>query len=133
MLTPIPVPFNDDSIKVTGLRWSDSDTTQVELVSKRTGRVCHIDFKNVYGLRLLDELDIAETWMNTANGDLNSSWLFQVSSNGWFHLESTRSDFYAQHLENKPLEFLVAGYQECISVLSHSVPIVIEQYNNVGV
>jgi len=125
-ISPIPVPFVDDSIKVVGVHWGDERCTQIEVLSKRTGRTFVVEFDSVVGLRVLHELDLAGIWMSSDRQALGSSWLFEVSAGGWFELESTRDDFYTKHQDTRPFEFIIAAYQECVSVLSTSHPRVFE-------
>ena len=40
-------------------------------------------------------------------------------------MESTRDDFYTKH-EAPVMEFLIGGYQECVSILSRTGPVIIE-------
>ncbi len=124
-LDPVAVPFVDDSVKVVGVRWSDSGATVIDLVSKRSGRRARVEFQDDAGLRILGELDLANMWMGGNRSALRASWLFEVRSGGWFDLESTRDDFYTKH-EPPTREFLIAGYQECVSVFSRRGPTVIE-------
>lgn len=126
-LTAIQVPFNDDAVKVAHLHWSDGDQpTRIAVASRRSGRSCIVEFDAVIGLRMLDELDLASTWQGVPADVLKSSWLLAVKSGGWFELEATRPDFYTQHVLQKPTEFLVAGFQDCVSVLALSVPRILE-------
>ncbi|MEJ2795233.1 hypothetical protein WAE56_17640 [Iodobacter sp. LRB] len=126
-LTPIAVPFADETMKVTSLCWSDTEATQIVVASKRTGRSFVVEFQSVEGLRMLDELDLASVWINSASQALASTWLFKVNAGGWLELESTRDDFYTQHQENQPYEFLIGGYLECVSVLSLLPPVIQER------
>lgn len=126
-LAAVLVPFNDDAVKITDLRWSDGEQpTRIAVASRRSGRSCIVEFDAVIGLRMLDELDLASTWHGMPADFLKSSWLFAVKSGGWFDLEATRPDFYTQHVLQKPTEFLVAGFQECVSVLAPSFPRILE-------
>ena len=124
-LNPIAVPFCDDAVKVTALRWNADEATVIEVISKRSGRRCRIEFRDDVGLRILGELDLASMWMGQPRAALKSTWLFQVGAGGWFDLESTRDDFHLKH-EPPAGEFLIAGYQECVSVLSRREPVVTE-------
>lgn len=124
-LSPVAVPFVDDSMKVVGVSWSDSSPTIIDLVSKRSGRRAKVEFEVDAGLRILEELDLAGMWLGTDRSVLRASWLFEVEAGGWFDLESTRDDFYKKH-EAPIREFLIAGYQECVSVFSSSAPKVVE-------
>ena len=121
-LRPIAVPFTDDTIKVVAVHWSDVSGASIEIIAKRSGRACTVKFEHVAGLRMLHELDLASLWLEAENAALSSSWLFHVDSGGWLELESTRQDFYTQHELHKPREFLIAGFQECLSVLSFVEP-----------
>ena len=131
-LTPISVPFTDDSMKVARVHWSDEEPTNIQLLSRRAGRRCIVEFESVVGLRMLGELDLASIWLGAAEESLKSTWLFQVTAGGWLALECTRSDFYTQHESPKPHEWLIAGYQECVSVLSACAPKVYELTENAG-
>jgi hypothetical protein len=121
-LVPIQVPFRDDAMKLIAVHWSDRDVVRIEVASSRSKRGCVVEFDSVAGLRLLGELDLAATWIRADPEQLRASWLFKVTSNGWFALEASRNDFYLKHETPTPSEFLVAGYQECLSVLSHVEP-----------
>jgi len=121
-MRPISVPFHDDAIKVVEIRWTDADGASIDVLSRKSGQTCNVVFEHVVGFRTLDELDIASMWTEADKADLSSTWLFQVDRGGWFDLESTRLDFYAQHEPKRPSEFLVVGYQACVSILSHAMP-----------
>jgi hypothetical protein len=81
---------------------------------------------------MLGELDLASMWLDTDKSSLKATWLFQVNTGGWLELECTRNDFYTQHELQQPKEWLVAGYQECVSILSASSPEICERPVNVG-
>ncbi|WP_146161699.1 hypothetical protein [Pseudothauera lacus] len=112
-------------MKVVGVNWCDSGPTTIDLVSKHSGRRAKVEFEADAGLRILEELDLAGIWLGTDRSVLKASWLFEVEAGGWFDLESTRDDFYKKH-EAPIREFLVAGYQECVSVFSSNAPKVVE-------
>jgi hypothetical protein len=120
-LDPIAVPFRDDSVKVVQVRWSDTGTTVIDVVSKRSGRKGRVEFEDDTGLRILGESDLAGMWMGSDSEALKETWLFEVRAGGWFELESTREDFYTKH-ESPVREFLIAGYQGCVSVFSRLGP-----------
>ena len=124
-LDPLAVPFSDDAVKVVGVHWSDSGATVIDVVSKRSGRRGKVTFQDDVGLRILDELDLAGTWIGSDPAVLKATWLFEVSAGGWLDLESTRDDFYTKH-EVPVREFLIAGYQACVSVFSRLGPTTIE-------
>jgi len=121
-LRPIAVPLSDGSTKVTSLRWNENAGLSIELVSKHTQRAFAVKFESVVGVRSLHELDLAAFWLTAEKQVLSSSWFFEVCSGGWLELEATRDDFYTKHEALQPREYLVAGYQECVSILSFSAP-----------
>ena len=122
VLRPIAVPMRDAFIKVTALHWTENAGLSVELISKQTQRFFAVKFQAVEGVRSLHELDLASFWLSSEKQTLSSSYLFEVCSGGWLELEATRQDFYTKHEASQPREYLIAGYQECVSVLSFSEP-----------
>ena len=119
----IQVPFTDDSIKIVGVSWTDDLGLKVSIQSKRSRLACEVHFEHASGLRMLHELDLASWWSEIPSDARNAGWLYEVSGGGWLALESTRPDFYSQH-ERRDSEFLIAGYQECLSVFSSSPPVI---------
>ncbi len=124
-LHPIAVPFNDDAMRVVGLRWGVTGATVIDVVSERSGRRACLEFTDDAGHRVLDELNLAGMWLGADPSVLQTTWLFEVRAGGWLDLEATRADFYNQP-ELALREFLIAGYQECVSVLASSGPVVRE-------
>jgi hypothetical protein len=88
--------------------------------------VAVVEFESVAGFRMLSELDLANFWLGSDNKKLRSSWLFKVEAGGWLEQEAQRDDFYTKHQPKIPQEFLITGYDECISVLSLKEPKVYE-------
>jgi hypothetical protein len=125
LLEPVKVPFSDDSMKVVRVDWNAVGSTAVEVLSKREGRRFRVEFPGDVGLRILGELDLATMWIETPKEVLKATWLFVVRAGGWFELESARDDFYTKH-EAPVTEFLIGGYQDCVSIFSRSMPVVTE-------
>jgi len=121
-ITPIPVPFNDNLIKVCMVQWHDENETRVEVCLRKTQERAEVTFDCAIGVRILNELDIAAFWLSSPKGSLSSSWLFHVQSGGWFDFESQRDDFYSKHEDINIQEYLVAGYRECVSILCLGEP-----------
>lgn len=121
-LKSIDVPFNGNSIKLIGSNWSDNGATTFIVRLNETGELAEVAFTGGVGIRILEELDLASWWMEASGAQLSDSWLFHVSSGGWFDFESTRDDFYKKHESDKPKEYLITGYQECASILAYSEP-----------
>jgi hypothetical protein len=125
-LTALDVPFSDDYIKLIHFAWSDEEKTTIRITSKKTKRIALVEFDSVEGLRMLSELDLASFWLGADKEKLQSSWLFKVLARGWLEQEAQRDDLYMKHEPRAPQEFLIAGYGECISILSFAVPKVYE-------
>ena len=123
-VSPIEVPFNDDSIKIVSIAWSDELGLKVSILSKRSKQSCEVHFKLVSGMRMLHELDLASWWIQIPREARSTGWLYQVKAGGWFAFESSRLDFYSQH-EEPDSEYLVAGYDDCLSVFSGLPPVIV--------
>ena len=120
----IEVPFNGNSIKLIEANWSHDSKTTFKVRLNETGEIAEVSFIDDEGIRILEELDLANWWMNSTGSKLSESWLFKVKSGGWFDFESTRDDFYKKHEKRIVQEYLITGYQECVSILSSSKPTV---------
>lgn len=78
-------------------------------------------FAQTYGFRVLDELDLTEFWSQCSLAD---GWFFEVTGNGWKTLELTRPTFLSGR-QDWVREYLVVGFNECVSVLTKEEPIVV--------
>ncbi|HSV78661.1 MAG TPA: hypothetical protein VLK85_05585 [Ramlibacter sp.] len=125
LLEPLSVPFADDALQVVAMHWSSQKQTIIEVLSRRSGRRAEVHFVDDVGVRVLGELDLSSFWMDQPRDAMKSTWLFVVTSGGWFDLESTRQDFYTKH-EAPVTEYLIAGCHECVSVLARTQPVVVE-------
>jgi len=77
-----------------------------------------VTFPKVTGFRVLDEGDLSEFWTKCS---LKEGWLFEVHQGGWKDLELKRPYFVSGLLY--PLrEYLIVGFDLCVSVLSHDTP-----------
>lgn len=83
-------------------------------------KMVYVTFENVLGFRVLDEGDLLEFW-NLSKKPTGFIWI--VESGGWFDLEKTRSGFVSGH-QKENQEYLIIGINECVSVLSHKIPII---------
>ena len=118
----IKVPFNGSSVKLIEANWFDEGTTTFKVRLIETGEIAEVSFSDDQGIRILDELDLAGWWMDNKGSNLSESWLFLVKAGGWFDFESTRDDFYKKHEKIIVEEYLITGFQECVSILSSSKP-----------
>jgi len=75
-------------------------------------------FKQTYGFRVLDELDLTEFWSYCT---LNDGWLFEVNKGGWKELELKHLHFHSGR-EQWVREYLIDGLNECVSVLTKEEP-----------
>jgi hypothetical protein len=84
-------------------------------------QIALVQFKSVEGFRVLDEGDLLEFWpmCQWAPG----KWLWEIHEGGWFEFESTRPGFIREKLKGAA-EYLVVGVNECVSVISHTRPVV---------
>ena len=91
-----------------------------------------VDLQNCFnkpvGFRVLNEGDLLEFWENHDHG---SHWLYLVREGGWNDLESTR-DGYLSSNQSDLNEYLVVGRKECVSVLSHDRPVIIDTAPNLA-
>lgn len=115
-------------VAVVQTPFPSDNTTQVESVSFDSNGLSvsvssqHWDakvvFKQTYGFRVLDELDLTEFWSQCMLAD---GWLFEVTSGGWKELELARPYFVSGRQE-WVREYLVIGLNECVSVLTKEEP-----------
>lgn len=80
-----------------------------------------VTFDSSLGFRVLDEGNLLEFWDHF---NLKDGWLFQISSGGWYDLESKRNGFVSQY-HSDVREYLIIGVNECVSVLSVEPPKVV--------
>ena len=85
-----------------------------------SGQIVYVTCENVEGFRVLDEGQLLEFW----EGSAIRYWLFQVNTSGWLASENNR--------ETAPLiveggdlkEYMLAGTNECVSILAYTQPYV---------
>ncbi len=81
----------------------------------------YVNFSAVEGFRVLDEGQLLEFWESAANG----SWLHRVQNGGWLDLEASRSDALSLERTDICQEYLLAGQNDCVSVIAYEAPTVI--------
>ena len=77
----------------------------------------YVRFDSPRGFRVLDEGDLSAMF---ANDDARAEWLTVVESRGWGALEASRPDFQA--LSDGETEYLIAGINDCVSVIASDEP-----------
>jgi hypothetical protein len=87
-------------------------------LSFRSNEIVYVDFEAVEGFRVLDEGQLLEFW----GDDSKDHWVFEVVGNGWLAAESARetAPFIDEGGELK--EYLVAGVNDCVSILDYEYP-----------
>ncbi|MCP5304352.1 MAG: hypothetical protein H6953_02805 [Chromatiaceae bacterium] len=93
---------------------------RVKVMFEKKEQPVYVGFEGVQGIRVLDEGDLREFW---SNGACTDGWLFEIRNGGWFDLERTREGFVSNP-EIGLREYLVAGINDCVSVLSYEAPTV---------
>lgn len=118
-IAAVPTPFaSDEPIDVSLVEFS-SDGLAISVTSAQWD--AKVTFTQTYGFRVLDELDLAEFWSQCS---LRDGWFFEVTANGWKALELSRPTFFSGR-QSWVREYLVAGRNECVSVLTKEDPTVV--------
>lgn len=115
-VTLVDTEFVPDRTTVIGeVKLSDKG---LEMVVESKEWAVKVHFDALHGFRVLDEGDLSEFWSEC---NLQMGWLFKVKSGGWNYLEKTRDHFVTGKLY-EPVEFLIIGLNECVSVLGFEMP-----------
>ncbi|MFB9215703.1 hypothetical protein [Vibrio sinaloensis] len=83
-------------------------------------KIVYVACENVEGFRVLDEGQLLEFW----GGDATQYWLFEVKANGWLASESKRETAPLIVEGGELKEYMVAGANECVSILAYTQPYV---------
>lgn len=78
-----------------------------------------VSFTQVEGLRVLDEMDLTEFWPACSS---ENGWIFEITQGGWLSQEIKRPAGLIAHADDRLREFLVAGIDDCVSVLAMAAP-----------
>lgn len=81
-------------------------------------QLTYLDFENIEGFRVLDEGQLLEYW----GDNTEKHWVFEVLENGWLSAESSRETAPLIEEDGNLKEYLVAGINDCVSVLAYSSP-----------
>ena len=104
---------------VLGLSY-DSDKLVVEYDPDTGGAKLRLVFAGPTAFRCLDEGDLLPYWQHP---DLVDHWLVRVEEGGWLSMDESPRCFQIARTVN-PMEFLVIGVDDCVSVLATEVPII---------
>lgn len=81
----------------------------------------YVLFEAVEGFRVLDEGQLLEFWQP----EVQDSWLFSIESGGWLSHEQTRLGAPLLSAPTELKEYLVAGVNDCVSVIAYEKPSII--------
>lgn len=81
----------------------------------------YVQFEGVEGFRVLDEGQLLEFW----GKDAPNTWLYLIQSGGWLSLEQTREGAPSLSELSGLKEYLVAGINDCVSVIAHEAPTIV--------
>ena len=81
----------------------------------------YVHFEAVEGFRVLDEGQLLEFWGEGRPG----SWLCSIQSGGWLSLEQSRQGAPSLSEPTELQEYLVAGINDCVSVIAYEEPSVV--------
>ena len=100
---------------------------RASVVVEANGVEAGVHFEDVVALRVMDERDLMAFWptCSTPNG-----WLFEVTNGGWLSQERLRDDSCIRFHDERLREFLVAGIEDCVSVLATLPPRVTSPVNS---
>ena len=104
-----------NTIEVVNLNF---DVDLLEITISIDGDKIDIIFEEPAGFRVLDEGDLLEFWPECS---LQKGWLHEVTSGGWFELESKRSGFSLSG-NSVITEYLIVGVNYCVSILGWEKP-----------
>jgi len=104
-----------NTIEVVNLNF---DVDLLEITISIDGDKIDIIFEELAGFRVLDEGDLLEFWPECS---LKIGWLHEVTSGGWFELESKRNGFSLSG-NSEITEYLVVGVNYCVSILGWEKP-----------
>jgi len=94
-------------------------TLRVEIGELGGPRKIDVLFPHAEAFRVMDERDLGEYWpaCSTPNG-----WIFEVTDGGWLKQELERPNSLVARIHHGIREFLIAGVDDCVSVLSLNKP-----------
>ncbi|PXF63211.1 hypothetical protein [Kangiella spongicola] len=97
----------------------DMWTLRIALLFKNQSRPTYVNFYSIGGFRVLDEGNLLEFWEKNY-GDY---YMYIVKEGGWLAMEASRESAPLLTVDGSNLtEYLIAGINDCVSILSYSQP-----------
>jgi hypothetical protein len=114
--------YAPDLIKLD-LQYEQIPTNVIAIVeSLETNARAEVVFKNIEGLRVLDEGNLMEYWNEKTS---SKGWLWEILEGGWLEQEIKNGGTSTLRIESKSIkEYFIAGSAMCLNVLCKSEPIV---------
>ena len=94
-------------------------TLRIEVCELGGSRRLEVRFAATEAFRVMHERDLGDYWptCSTPNG-----WIFEVTAGGWLSQEFERPDSLVAKIHSELQEFLIAGVEDCVSILSLAAP-----------
>lgn len=112
-----PYDFGPEVLKIEAQFEEHPCTLKVtiEFSNSNTDFKAVVQFKDVEGIKVLDEGDLLNFWQGD---DLPKDWMWKVSSEGWFDEERQNDGFTMLSTRFEELtEYLIVGEGKCVCVI----------------
>ena len=113
----LPTPVAYPSGNEVGRVLYEACVLEVTVHSTADESDCIVRFEDLVGFRLLDERELCEYWPVCS---IPSGRLFEVTAGGWLSREVQRTPIRLFFPNAR--EYLVAGINECVSVIATCAP-----------
>jgi hypothetical protein len=94
----------------------DLDTLEIKYSTSKNDEYL-IKFNNPIGFKCLHERDMMDYWESKV---LTDNWILEIIEAGWLDMEKSRTMISDNMFEFR--EFLIKGYDDCISVFAREEP-----------
>ena len=104
--------------EVLGLEY-ELGRLHIKLRALKNDQHVTVTFKECAAFRVMDERDLAEYWPACSS---HNGWIFEVQGGGWLSQELERPASLVAHMNAGLREYLIAGTDDCVSVLAVGSP-----------
>ena len=91
----------------------------IRLRALKRDQYASVTFEECAAFRVMDERDLGEYWRACSS---HSGWIFEVRGGGWLSQEIERPTSLVAHMNAGLREYLIAGTDDCVSVLAVESP-----------